>query len=287
MIRVRFWGTRGSITAPGQATWYYGGYTACVDLIGFRDSKPQATGHAHLILDGGSGLAALQPSLMAGVCGRGQGELHILISHYHWDHVIGLPFFGPMFVPGNQIVFYGDSVNNLRSTIERLFTSNYSPLKGAQNVAANVTYRQVNLDNEMDIAGFRVQAAEHRHPGKAITYRVQYGTAVVIYSTDHDIGDPAIDGNLLELARGADMWILDGMYTPSQKRQRQNFGHSTHLEAVELALTAGVKTVALFHHAPEHDDAILDQMACEATEFAANTPTQVLMARDRLVLDVG
>ena len=96
MIRVQFWGTRGSITTPGQATWHYGGHTPCVELIGFQSNEPGAVIHPenpHIILDGGSGLANLQTSLMTGACGQGQGELHFLISHYHWDHVIGLPFF--------------------------------------------------------------------------------------------------------------------------------------------------------------------------------------------------
>lgn len=290
MIRVLFWGTRGTITSPGRATWHYGGHTPCVELIGFQSNEPGAAmhpGNPHLILDGGSGLTTLQAPLMKGACGRGQGELHFLISHYHWDHVIGLSFFAPMFVPGNRINFYGDSIENLRTTIERLFTSNYSPLKGAQNLAADLAYHQVVPDEEMDMAGFRVQAAENQHPGKSLTYRVQFGPHVVVYSTDHGAGDRAVDAKLVELARGAHLWILDAMYTSEQRRHREGWGHNSHLEAVRLALEAGVKTVVLFHHAPDHDDRMLDQMGLEAAKVAGGTRTKVLMGRDGMVMDVG
>jgi phosphoribosyl 1,2-cyclic phosphodiesterase len=260
-------------------------------LHGFRSDEPGAVIHPenpHLILDGGSGLDALQPSLMAGACGRGQGELHFLISHYHWDHVIGLPFFRPMFVPGNRINFYGDSIENLRTTIERLFTSNYSPHKGAQNLAADLAYHQVLPGQEMNIAGFRVQAVENRHQGKALTYRIQYGPHMVVYSTDHQTGDQAMDAKLVELAQGADLWILDAMVVTSEQWQRQtNQGHSSPQEAVKLALAARVKAVVLFHHDPNHNDKILGHMGFEAAEIAAGTPTRVLIARDGMVIDVG
>jgi phosphoribosyl 1,2-cyclic phosphodiesterase len=290
MIRVKFWGTRGSITTPGLENLYYGGETPCVELIGIPHSDPGAVilpNNPHLILDGGSGLTALQVPLMAGVSGRGEGDLTFLISHYHWDHVIALPFFKPIFLPGNRITFYGDSEENLRSTLERLFTSNYSPLKGTQNLAAKLTYRQVRLDETMDIAGFQVWATRHHHPGQALTYRVQYKKATVVYSTDHGIGDPQIDAKLIGLAKNANLWILDAMYTPEECETCIDWGHSDHLAATRLAIEAGVENVVLFHHAPEHNDEMLRQMEQEAIKLTAGTPTRVLMARDSLVLDVG
>ncbi len=288
MIRVNFWGTRGSITSPGQATWSYGGHTPCVELIGFQNDEPGAAihpGNPQLILDGGSGLAALQTALMKGVCGRGQGELHFLISHYHWDHLIGLPFFAPMFVKGNRIVFYGDILRNLQTSIERLFASTYAPQM--QSLAADLTYLRVESEG-MEVAGFQVKATENRHPpAKALSYRIQSGPDVVVYSTDHEAGDQAVDAKLVELARGAHLWILDAMFTSEERQQREGWGHSSHLEAVKLALEAGVKTVVLFHHAPNHDDRMLDQMGLEAAKVADGTRTKVLMGRDGMVLDVG
>ncbi len=287
MIRVKFWGTRGSITSPGRATWHYGGHTPCVELIGFQNDEPGAAiqpSNPHLILDGGSGLAALQTRLMKGACGRGQGELHFLVSHYHWDHLIGLPFFAPIFVKGNWIVFYGDSVKNLQPSIERLFASAYAPQM--QDVGANLAYREVEPGG-MDVAGFQVKAAENRHPaGATLSYRIQYGPHVVVYSTDHEAGVQAVDTKLVELARGADLWVLDAMFTWEERQQRNGWGHSSYLEAVKLALEAEVKTAVLFHHAPDHDDGILDQIGLEAAKVVDGTQTKVLMGRDGMVVDV-
>jgi ribonuclease BN (tRNA processing enzyme) len=288
MIRVKLWGTRGSITSPGRATWYYGGNTSCVELIGFQNDEPGAAirpDNPRLILDAGSGLAALQTPLLKGACGRGQGELHFLVSHYHWDHLIGLPFFAPIFVKGNRIAFYGDSVKNLRPSIERLFASAYAPQM--QYVGAELAYCRVEPEG-MEVAGFQVKAGENRHPlAKALSYRIQYGPHVVVYSTDHEAGDQAVDAKLVELARGAHLWIIDAMFTREERPQREGWGHSSYLEAVDLALEAEVKTVVLFHHAPDHDDGILDQIGREAAKVAAGTHTKVLMSRDGMVVDVG
>jgi phosphoribosyl 1,2-cyclic phosphodiesterase len=289
MIRVRFWGTRGTIAAPGRATLRYGGNTPCVQVIGFQGGEPGASmrlDNPQLILDGGTGLVSLQTVLMGGPWGRGRGELHVLLSHFHWDHVIGFPFFDPMFVKGNRIIFYGVSIEAVRSSVEQLFTSIYSPLKGVQNVEADLEYRRMEPSG-MEIAGFQVRTAENRHPGGSLSFHIQYRSHVVVYSTDHGVGDQEVDSRLVKLAQGADLWILDAQYTSEERLRRTGWGHSSHFEAVQLAMEAGVETVALFHHSPNHDDSTLDQMALEAAESAASTQAKVLMARDGMVVDVG
>lgn len=288
MIRVKFWGTRGSVAAPGKSTERYGGNTACVQVIGFEDNEPGAvmrTGNAHLIIDGGTGLELLQESLMRGPLGRGKGELHILLSHYHWDHIIGVPFFNPMFFKGNRIVFYGLSVDDLKSSVERLFTSTYSPHKGVQNLAAQVEYRKINLSG-MTVAGFNVQAALNNHPTKTLSFRLEYGDSAFVYSSDHEAGNPQYDAELSALAKDANLWVLDAQFTPEQRARRKDYGHSSYEESVKLAIAAGVDTAVLFHHDPAHTDDTLDTMAREATKLAAGTATDVLMARDGLVIDV-
>lgn len=289
MIRVRLWGTRGSIASPGPVNQRYGGNTSCVQVLGYEHGEPGAAaamGNPHLILDGGTGLTTLQTTLMRGAWGRGRGELHILLTHYHWDHLIGLPFFGPMFVKGNRIFFYGSSTHELRSSIGHLFTSIYSPLEGAQNVAADLTYHPVEPSG-MDVNGFQVRAAKTRHTSPAFAFRVQYGPHALVYAPDHGAGDAEIDGGLVKLAWGADLWILDAQFLPEEEREKSGWGHTGHLDAVKLALAAGVKKVALFHHDPAHDDETLDRMAHEAAQLADGTGTQVLMARDGMVIEIG
>ena len=136
-------------------------------------------------------------------------------------------------------------------------------------------------------AGFHIQAVETRHPGGALAFRVQYGPHSIVYATDHEVGDPETDANLVKLAQNANMFILDAQFTVEQRARRPGWGHSSHLEAVTLAIEAGVETAVLFHHNAKHDDHRLDRMASEAVEAAAGSNTQVLMGRDGLVVEIG
>ncbi len=242
-------------------------------------------GNAHLILDGGTGLALLQRRLMDGPWGKGHGELHLLLSHYHWDHILGVPFFRPMFVKGNRIVFYGSSLKDLRSSIEQLFTSVYSPLNGADNLAAEVEYCQIAPEG-MEVGGFHVRAVTARHLAATLAFRIEYGPHAVVYTTDHGVGDEMVDAKLVKLARGADVWILDAQFTPEQRLDLEGWWHTSHLEAVRLAMQAEVEMAILFHHDPAHDDAILDRMGREAAEAADGSRLQVLMARDGMVVEL-
>lgn len=288
MIRVKFWGTRGSIATPGQAMRYYGGNTPCVQLIGFENDEPGAImrpDNPQLIIDGGTGLTTLQTTLMGRAWGQGQGELHVLLSHYHWDHLIGLPFFKPIFIKGNRIVFYGASIKNMQDSIERLFTSVYSPLNGIKNVSAQLEYRQME-DEMVEVGDFQIRTIQNRHPGGAFSFRIEYGAQAIVYSTDHEAGDPVVDSSLVEFAKGAHLWILDAQFDSEERPHHKGWGHSSHLEAVKLALDAQVETAVLFHHNPDHNDITLDRMASEAMEAATGTRTEVIMARDGLVVDV-
>jgi phosphoribosyl 1,2-cyclic phosphodiesterase len=288
VIRVHLWGTRGSLTVPGRGTLYYGGNTPCVQVIGFEGDEPGAAAgldNPQLVLDGGTGLVCLEKTLLSGPLGQGEGELHILLSHFHWDHIIGIPFFTPIFLSGNRIVFYGASTEDLQSSIGRLFTSVYSPLKGVQNVAARLAYREIEPSG-MEIAGFRVRTAENWHLGGCLTFRIDYGPHSVVYTTDHEAGDARVDAGLVGLAQGADLWILDAQYSSAERWYREGWGHSSHLEVTRLALAARVGTALLFHHNPDYDDTILDRMAEEAAELAEESRTEVLMARDGMVVEL-
>ena len=289
MIRVQFWGTRGGIPAPQRATGRYGGNTPCVQVTGFQNGTPGAAmrpGNPQVILDGGTGLLTMQPTLMRSPAGQGRGELHFLLSHCHWDHIMGIAFFKPLFLPGNRVVFYGATIEELRTSIERLFTSVYSPHRGTQNLPASLEYRQVALDG-MEIAGFHVHAAHNLHSAGSLSFRIQYGPHTVVYTTDHGVGDPDVDSRLVELARGVDLWILAAPLSEEVKRACPDIGHSTHLEVTRLALEAEVEIAVLFHHDSRYDDSTLDRRQLEAAELAEGTKTTVLTARDGMVMEIG
>jgi phosphoribosyl 1,2-cyclic phosphodiesterase len=288
MMRLRFWGTRGSMVSPGPKTQRYGGNTPCVEVVGYAGREPGAAArldNPRLILDCGTGLAGLQETLMSGPWGEGRGDLTFLLSHCHWDHLIGLALgFKPIIIRGNRLTFYGSSVAELRNSVKRVFTSVYSPIK--QDLLAELAYHEVELSGS-NIQGFHVRAEENSHPGGSLSFRVEYGACAIVYSTDHEIGEAVVDARLVELARGANVWILDAHWTMKEKPRYLDYGHSGHIEAVQLALQAGVQMVALFHHDPAHDDDTLDRMGHEAVEAAAGSGMEVLMARDGMVIDVG
>ncbi len=139
----------------------------------------------------------------------------------------------------------------------------------------------------MEVSGFQVRAVKAHHPGTTLAFRVQYGPHKVVYSPDHGVGNPEIDSKLVELARSANLWIMDAFFNSRKRSQHEEWGHSNHLEAVKLALEAGVETVVLSHYNAAYNDQTVDQMGFEATEAAAGSQTQVLMARDGMVMDVG
>jgi len=286
MLRVQLWGTRGSITTPGEATSRYGGNTSCVELTYSEHVEPGSAierDSSHLILDAGSALDDQQAVQMKGPCAQGQGEVHFFLSHYHWDHLMGLPFYTPMFIAGNRIHFYGSSVDDLQSAINRLFTSCYSPSE--DSLQAEFEYHAVEPEG-MDVADFHVIATQVCHSSIAFSFRVQCGPTSVVYTPDHEVGDAETDAALIDSARDADVWILNANFTEEEKKSRSGWGHSSHIEATQLALKAGVKTAVLTHHNPDHDDAMLDQMGEEAKELAAGSQTMVRMARDKMVIDI-
>ena len=142
-------------------------------------------------------------------------------------------------------------------------------------------------DDEIDVTNFRVRTIQNRHPGGAKSFRIEYGSEIIIYSTDHEAGDSAVDASLTNFAKGANLWILDAQFNSEERQHHMGWGHSSHLEAVNLALEAKVETAVLFHHNPDHDDITLDRMASEAMEAVDGTKTKVIMARDGLVVDIN
>ncbi len=283
-IRVCFLGARGSTTQTSASSRKYGGRTPCV-MLAIGTCADDSSHGTHLILDAGSGLAALPEHLGEDEGAREDGEYHILLSHFHHDHLEGLRSFAPLFTKGTKVTFYGDPVDVLQSAVEGVFSAPYFPMHGLESLPARVVFLTAPL-RARSIAGVKVKAFRNRHPGGCITYRIQHGPCVVVYSTDHEIGDSTVDASLVALARNADLWILDGQFTPDERAQRQGWGHSSHLEAVELALQAGVKTLVVFHHDPNRDDDSLDRMERESARSAAAAGTRVVMARDNMVLNV-
>jgi len=273
-MRVIFWGTRGSITTPGPDKLRYGANTACVSL---------QSGDHRLILDAGLGIVLLADRIMAWRRPKESLELSLFLSHMHWDHVIGLPFFTPVFFQNVSLDIWGRSVEEVKSATERLFTSTYSPINGIQNLGATLTYHAMNA-GPVTVGPFQVRSAPASHPSGSLAYRVEAEGKAVVYASDHEAGDPDLDRGLVELARGADVLVHDAQWTLDEEAPYRGYGHSTWSQALECATQAGVRTLVLFHHHHRHDDDALDEIGRDAAA-AAPPGLEVIVARDGLLLE--
>lgn len=261
---VTFWGTRGSIPTPGARTARYGGNTPCVAVEGPEGQT--------VILDAGTGIRELGLALVERRNGAIKAE--ILLSHTHWDHIQGLPYFKPFFAAGNAVRIWGSKqgTTSLDAILHLQMEPAVFPVP-LTAVAATLTVEEVRPGGEFTVGPFRAQATQLRHPGTTLAYRLTpvAGGRSMAYVTDNELGpggnyDTATHwrNDLVRFLSGVDLLIHDAMYTPGELEAHRGWGHSSYEEAVELAVEAGVRRLALFHHEPEHDDSALDEVVAAA-----------------------
>lgn len=271
-MQVVFWGVRGSVAVGGPEVARVGGNTSCVELL--------HEGH-RLVLDGGTGLAALGRSL------GGPAQATVLFTHVHWDHIQGVPFFTPLYIPTSRVHLMGARLNGqgLREALDAQMRPPTFPV-GLDAFQAQLTFGDVEPSTTFDVGPFKVEALAMDHPDGVLVYRVEAGGRTVVFATDVEHGRQ-LDPALVRLARGADLLIHDAQYTGSEYRgeggpSRVGWGHSTWEQAVACARAADVERLALFHHDPNRDDAgvaLIEQRAQERMPltFAARERTPVCL----------
>lgn len=271
-MKVRFWGVRGSIPVPGKVTARYGGNTSCVEV------RPR-TG-APIIIDAGTGLRRLGKSLMEEQFREGKGKASILISHTHWDHVQGLPFFSPLYRAGNEVnIFARQRDMHLEAVFSAQNRAPYFPVP-LSAMQADMRFHEVLEGAKFEIGDAKISCTQLNHPWIAIAYRVEVDGASVAYCSDTapmtdvllgtkfvtqlSIDEPLTPAmaeelavmrrGVIELARDADLLIYDTQFTKEEYRQRPHWGHSHPDDAIAVAREANVKRLCLFHHAPLRSD---------------------------------
>lgn len=278
-MRIRFWGTRGSIAKPGPTTLRYGGNTSCVEV---RTDDGQL-----IVIDCGTGAHGLGQELK-----REFPEGHsgcLLISHTHWDHIQGIPFFGPLFDARNHWRIYGPrgSHASLRDVLSGQMEYSYFPVS-LDAFAARISYHEV-LEGEFAIGGAKIIARYLNHPAITIGYRIEADGASFVYASDHEPHDREAaagvapnwlgeDGRHLDFIRGADLLVHDAQYTALEYPEKVGWGHSTIEYVVDAAARADVKHVALYHHDPMRTDEALDGLIEAARARAAASPGLVVSA---------
>ena len=267
-MRVRFWGTRGSIPKPGRGTVRYGGNTACVEV--------RSAAGTLIVLDVGTGAHALGHALADAAPAARLG--HILITHTHWDHIQGFPFFAPLFVRGEWDVYAPRGLReSLRETLAGQMQYTYFPVTPEQFVAV-VRYHDL-VEGEFAIGDVRVSTRYLNHPALTLGYRLEADGVSVVYATDHEPHHRALaagrDGDLAgedrrhaDFLAGADLVIHDAQYTAAEYATKIGWGHSTVESVVALARAAGVRRLALFHHDPHRDDVGVDRVVAAARQQA-------------------
>lgn len=279
-MKVRFWGVRGSFAMTGSDYMRYGGNTSAVEVI--------ADSGARLLFDLGTGATELAKQLMAGEFGRGAGNLPVLLTHTHIDHIQGLPFFTPFFIKGNTITIHGPGLTGgltLEQTLQNQLNPHYSPLYGLENLAAGVRVEAVREGASLAIEGFEVSAASMPHGGMdTMAYRVTADGATVVFMTDIEHPEDGPYEPAVALARGADLLIHDAMFSDVEYQARRGWGHSSVSQAVQAAVASGARHLALFHHSPDATDEEIDMLVQQA---AAQSPVPVFGAAEGPAIRVG
>ncbi|MBL8450604.1 MAG: MBL fold metallo-hydrolase [Dechloromonas sp.] len=320
MMRVVFWGTRGSLpvaltaaelrakiiaaltaargrdlpdaaavatfvdSLPFATAGTFGGHSSCVEIVG--------GGAEHIVCDLGSGVRPLGQSKMA-TYGAARPQLyHVFLSHLHWDHLMGFPFFAPAYIPGNRIVIHGCHAE-MEEAVRLQFAQPCFPV-GFEALGATIEFDTLLPDQPRQIAGFNVTPKRQLHGGDSYGYRFERFGKAVVYSTDseHKLEDVTERQGFVEFFRGADLVVFDAMYSLAEAASvKADWGHSSNVVGVELSLAAGVRRLALFHHEPIHDDARLQKLLAETRRFEEITredrrPLEVLSAYDGLTVEL-
>ena len=287
IMLIRFWGVRGSIPTPlgkeaitkkiiasltgakgvdlddPEAIREYveslplctrgtlGGNTACVDV---------QTNEHHIILDAGSGLRNLGNSLLAGPLGRGQGTAHFFISHTHWDHIQGFPYFVPAYIPGNRFYIYSPKEDIREKFINQQIEQDLHPVR-LDDMGSKIEFVQLDCEG-IDLGGVKVSCIALHHPGGSYAYRIEENDKILVYASDAEYKSLTTEAlqPYLDFFNNADALIFDAMYTFSESVAKEGWGHSTSLVGVDMAARTGVKRLILFHHEPNYDDEKLEEI---------------------------
>jgi phosphoribosyl 1,2-cyclic phosphodiesterase len=280
IAKLSFWGVRGSTPTVDPATWRYGGNTPCLEL-----TAPDGT---QFILDCGTGLRMLGSRWAAPNGSAKTPGTHILVTHYHWDHIQGIPFFAPLYAENNEFHFYSFRSKFLgRDSLKQVFEAQmalpYFPVDmSAMN--AKRKFKEVDGGESFKVGENKITAKWLNHPQGCLGFRIETPAGSIAYATDNEPGDEKLDESLRELAAGADIFINDAQFTPEQlETTRKGWGHSSWLEGARVAQQAGAKTLVLFHHDPDSTDRMVDSLLRQAREEFDS----VFAASEGMVITLG
>ena len=247
-MHIKFWGTRGSIPVPGKDTTIYGGNTTCLEIT-------LESGRV-IIIDSGTGIRPLGEQLIGD---RAKVDIHLLITHIHWDHVWGFPFFDPVYEPTSKITIDGfpTCMKGLRATFDNRMGDGFFPIK-FDDLKAEISYLDALNHGALKIDSVVIDSVPLQHPQGGFGFRFREGKKTLVFITDNELTEKAWAGrhpnDFIEFCKDADILIHDAQYTPEEREKRGGWGHSDYVAALNLALESHVKRFVLFHHDPSRKD---------------------------------
>ncbi|HEO65115.1 MAG TPA: MBL fold metallo-hydrolase [Spirochaetes bacterium] len=310
-MKLRFWGVRGSVPTPGPKTVKYGGNTSCLEIRGDNNEL--------LVIDAGTGLRELGNYLISNDLPDGPLDINIMLTHTHWDHIQGFPFFGPAFIPSSTITFRGP-VNAIGMGLEEIVSGqmaySYFPIK-LNELRADIQFKEIR-EEDFKIGPFYISTCYLNHPILCLAYRITCGdkTIVTIYDNepyrnifadkkeDNESGLDGIDdeaikeaeeyvkiqnNKIIDFAKGADLIVYDAQYTTEEYKTKAGWGHSTIDHALEAALEIQCSKLALFHHDPVRSDKELDTLQVQTVDKVKQIGGNnliVFFARERLEIAI-
>jgi len=261
-MRIVLWGTRGSIAVPGSKTIRYGGNTTCVEM--------DLLGGQKVVIDAGTGIRELGDELLS----RPEAvDIHLLVTHIHWDHILGFPFFSPIYHPETRIVVDGSirAYKGLKTLFENRMGDGFFPVK-FDELKANVTFKDsLEKAHTTRIGETNVDSIRLHHPGGGLGFRFREENKLFAFVTDNELSDDAWEGSKIEdyvrFCKGADLLIHDSQYTVSEIESRRGWGHTDTAHALALARDAEVKRLILYHHDPNRTDEDMDEVVAGCREW--------------------
>jgi phosphoribosyl 1,2-cyclic phosphodiesterase len=269
-MKFTFWGTRGSIPVPGKETTTYGGNTTCLEIV--LESGRQ------IIVDAGTGIRALGEKLT----NEDRLDLHLLITHIHWDHILGFPFFDPIYREFSKIAIDGfhTCMKGLRIPFDNKMVDCLFPVR-FEALKAQIEYLQTVEHGPLRIGGAKVESIPLQHPQGGLGYRFREGDRMLVFLTDNELTQEAWAGrhpdDYVRFCEGADVLIHDAQFTPEEHLERTGWGHSDYEGALELATRAGVGKLILFHHDPPRKDSELDILRDRCESLAKERKSRIVV----------